>query len=92
MMTVGPGPTRIGNIEEYLEKIEQLEADNAQLRAALDDARAAIKSLPADALGSGGTGGTDRYQWYSRDYLRDELLTKIDKALAATAVNPPDQT
>ena len=44
--------------------------------AALEVARKAIQSLSADALG---TGGTDRYQWY----LRDELLSNIDKALAA---------
>jgi predicted urease superfamily metal-dependent hydrolase len=68
--------------DDLLDERNKLEAENAQLRKALEKARTAIKSLSADALGKA---GTDRYQWY----LRDELLTKIDQALAATP-QPPE--
>ena len=36
-MTVGPGPTRIGNIENYLEKIKKLEVQNEELIEALEE-------------------------------------------------------
>ena len=53
------------------------------LRAALTDARAAIASLPEDALGMAGVSTGDFLNPQSHEWpIRDELLAKIDKALA----------
>ena len=55
----------------------------AKLEAALRDARAAIASLPEDALGMAGVTTGDFLFPQSHEWpIRDELLAKIDAALS----------
>jgi hypothetical protein len=72
--------------DDLLDERNKLEAENAQLRKALEKCRTAINSLPEDALGSAHVEqGGDSYAYP----LRDELLDKVNKALAATP-QPPE--
>ncbi len=57
--------------------LERLFRAAPELLKRLKDARAAIASLPDDALGIV-TAGTERYHWY----IKDELLHYIDVELA----------
>ena len=52
----------------------------------LKEARDAIASLPDDALGISTAGANERYHWY----IKDELLAKIDDAIAQAERNPDD--
>ncbi len=63
-------------VRRQREQIDNLEQQNRDLRVALMEAQAAIKSLDVDALGIGRS-SDGRYRWP----LRMELLSKIEQAL-----------
>lgn len=69
---------RLAYIEkDRLAELEKAKQENQRLRSALEDAKKAIESLPDDSLGMGGKPGPGQ----TRYYLKNELLSKINKEL-----------
>jgi len=64
--------------------IEALTSENDRLREALLDARLVVASQPIDALGTANNGLGAEWP------IRDELLSKIDKALTPTEPSKDD--
>lgn len=80
------------------QRLRVMERQMKLMRAALEDARSALESLPADCLGVGEEpgpaprypghhGGDDLRTWP----LRAELIDKINRALEAAAATPREE-
>ena len=75
--------SRIITAEQW-EEYQSLTSENERLREALLDARLVVASQPIDALGTANNGLGAEWP------IRDELLSKIDKALTPTEPSKDD--